>query len=83
VVRIRALAQRVRATRGPMTGSGVTHHFRRVERWWVTAAPDPPYALMIGSWAVTFAFMVALGRIEEGWRKRKLQDLLDHVATEV
>jgi hypothetical protein len=26
-----------------MTGSGVTHRIWRVERWWVTASPNPPF----------------------------------------
>jgi hypothetical protein len=31
---------------GPVgLAAGVTHRFRRAERWWVTAAPNPPYEL--------------------------------------
>ena len=50
----------------------------RQEKIYAVAKP-----LMIGSWAVTLALMLAVGRIEESWRKRKQQDLLDRVATEV
>jgi hypothetical protein len=57
---------------------GIRFFTDRQEEIYAVAKP-----LMIGSWAITFAFMVALGRIEESWRKRKQQDLLDRFATEV
>jgi hypothetical protein len=57
---------------------GIRFFTDRQERIYAVAKP-----LMIGSWAVTLAFMVALGRIEESWRKRKQQDLLHRLATEV
>jgi hypothetical protein len=57
---------------------GVRFFTDRQEKIYAVAKP-----LMIGSWAVTLALMLAVGRIEESWRKRKQQDLLDRVATEV
>jgi hypothetical protein len=57
---------------------GIRFFTDRQEEIYAVAKP-----LMIASWAVAFAFGVVLVRIEESWRKRKLQDLLDHVATEV
>jgi hypothetical protein len=57
---------------------GIRFFTDRQEKIYAVAKP-----LMIGSFAVTFAFIVALGRIEERWRKRRQQDLLDRLATEV
>jgi ABC-type Fe3+ transport system permease subunit len=57
---------------------GVRFFTDRQEKIYAAARP-----LMIGSWAVTLALMVAVGRTEESWRKRKQQDLLDRLATEV
>jgi hypothetical protein len=57
---------------------GVRFFTDRQEKIYAIAKP-----LMIGSWAVTFAFIVALSLIEEGWRKRKQQDLLDRLGNEV
>jgi hypothetical protein len=39
--------------------------------------------LLIGSWAVTFALMMVVGRIEESWRKQKERDLLNRLVSEV
>jgi hypothetical protein len=46
-----------------MTGSGVTHRFRRPERWWVRAALNRPYELrFLLRWPVsrkqTFGYLV-------------------------
>jgi hypothetical protein len=57
---------------------GIRFFTDRQERIYAVGKP-----WMIGSWAVTLALMLALGHIEESWRKRKQQDLLDRLATEV
>jgi hypothetical protein len=58
--------------------SGVRFFTDRQETLYAVAKP-----LMIGSCAVSFAFIMALSRIEESWRKRKQQDLLDRLGNEV
>jgi hypothetical protein len=57
---------------------GVRCFTDRQEKIYAVAKP-----LLIGCWAVTLALMVAVGRIEESWRKQKEQDLLDRLAHKV
>jgi hypothetical protein len=61
----------------PHNIKGVIRFFTdREERLYAVAKP-----LMIGFGAVAFTLIVIVGRIEESWRERKQQDLLDRLTT--
>jgi hypothetical protein len=55
---------------------GIRFFTDRQERIYAVAKP-----LSLGFWAVAFALAVVLLQIEENWRKRKQQDLLDRLTS--